>query len=203
MHKRTASIILASTLAVGGGAVALTPASAADSDNPVTSRLANIKSSLSGLVKDGTLTQAQADKVATTLDAKLPKGGAGRGGRGGPGDHFTAAAKALGLTEAELKTKLKDGKTSLADVAKDEGVSTDTLIEALVAEAEDRIDADVKDGRLTKAEATARKKDLTKRITDRVNTQWSKDGRPDRAKGDVGRPSGGPPPADAPADEKS
>ncbi len=83
MHKRTASIILASTLAVGGGAVALTPASAADSDNPVKSRLATIKGSLSGLVKDGTLTQEQADKVAKTLDEKLPKGGPGRGGPGG------------------------------------------------------------------------------------------------------------------------
>ncbi|MEO6604902.1 MAG: hypothetical protein ABIN55_04755 [Aeromicrobium sp.] len=198
MQKRTASIILASTLAVGGGAVALTPASAADSDNPVKSRLANIKSSLSGLVKDGTLTQDQADKVAKTLDAKLPKGGPGRGGPGGPGDHLKAAAKALGLTQAELKTKLKDGKTTLADVAKDEGVSTDTLVKALVAEAEDRIDAAVKDGKMTKAQAADRKKDLTKRITDRINNV-----RPERPAGDAGRPFDGPPPADAPSDSMS
>lgn len=197
MHKRTASIILASTLAVGGGAIALTPASAADSDNPVKSRLANIKSSLSGLVKDGTLTQDQADKVAKTLDEKLPKGGPGRGGPGGPGDHLKAAAKALGLTEAELKTKLKDG-TSLADVAKAEGVSTDKLVKALVAEAEDRIDAAVKDGKQTLAQAADRKKDLTKRITDRINNV-----RPERPKGDAGRPFDGPPPADAPSDSSS
>lgn len=200
MHKRTASIILASTLAVGGGAVALTPASAADSDNPVKSRLANIKSSLSGLVKDGTLTQDQADKVAKTLDAEWPKGGHGRGG---PGHHLEAAAKALGLPKAQLKNKLKDGETSLADVARDEGVSTDTLVKALVAEAEDRIDAAVKDGKLTEAQAADRKKDLTKRITDRINTDWSKGGRPERPEGDAGRPFDGPPPADAPSDSKS
>lgn len=190
MHKRTASIILASTLAVGGGAVALTPASAADSDNPVKSRLASIKSSLSGLVKDGTLTQDQADKVAETLNEKLPKGGPGRGGPGG--EHLVVAAKALGLTEAELRTKLKDGKTSLADVAKDEGISTDTLVKALVAEAEERIAADVKAGRLTEAEAAERKKNLTKHITDRINNV-----RPERPAGDAGRPFDGPPPKDS------
>mgnify|MGYP006327675595 FL=1 len=189
MHTRTASIILASTLAVGGGAVAFTPATAADSDNPVKSRLATIKSSISGLVKDGTLTQEQADKVAKTLDAELPKGGPGRGGPrgpGGPGEHLAAAAKALDLTETELRTKLEAGK-SLADVAKAEGVSTDKLVRALVAEAEDRIDAAVKDGKLTEAQAATRKKDLTKRITDRINNV-----RPERPEGDAGRPAGPP-----------
>lgn len=197
MHKRSASIILASTLAVGGGAIALTPASATESGNPVTSRLAAIKSSLSGLVKDGTLTQEQADKVAKALDDKLPKGSHGRGRLGGPGDHLEAAAKALGLTEAELKAELMDGKT-LAEVAKAESVSTDELVRALVAEAEDRIDAGVKDGGLTEAEAADRKKDLTKRVTDRINGV-----RPERAKGDAGRPFTGPPPADAPSASRS
>jgi polyhydroxyalkanoate synthesis regulator phasin len=182
MQKRTASIILASTLAVGGGAVAFTPASAADSDNPVKSRLAEFKSSLSGLVKDGTLTQDQADKVAKTLDEKLPKGGPGHGGPGGRGEDLAAAAKALGLTEAELRTKLEDGK-SLADIAKAQDVSVDTLIKALVAAAEDRIDAAVKAGKLTEAQATERKKNLTQRITDRVNNV-----RPERPEGDAGRP---------------
>lgn len=191
MHKRTASIILASTLAAGGGAVALTPASAADSDNPVKSRLASIKSSLSGLVDDGTLTQEQADKVAETLNEELPRRGPGPGGPGGRGEHLAAAAKALGLTETELKSQLKDG-TSLADIAKAEDVSVDTLVKALVAESEERIDEAVKDGKLTEAQAAERKKNLTEHITDRVNNV-----RPERTAGDAGRPFDGAAPRDS------
>jgi hypothetical protein len=55
MHKRTSVLILSGILVSGAvGAVAITPASATTSTNPVTSRLANIKSALSGLVSDGT-----------------------------------------------------------------------------------------------------------------------------------------------------
>src|SRR5450759_631227 len=138
MHKRTSAFILSGILATGVvGAVAITPASATTSTNPVASRLANIKSALSGLVSDGTLTRSQADKVAGTLDSKLPK----RGERGerGPGRRFggmgkiqrKAAAKALGLTPDKLQTALKGGK-SLAHVAKSQKVSVDSLVKAMV-----------------------------------------------------------------------
>ncbi len=188
MQKRTASIILASTLAVGGGAVAFTPANAADSDNPVKNRLAGIKSALSGLVTDGTLTQDQADKVATTLDEKLPEG---RGGRGGmPGENLAAAAKALGLTETELRAELKDGK-SLAAIAKAEGVSTDTLVKALVAAAEAKLDAAVKADKITQEQADKRKETLTERITESINNV-----RPERRAGDAGKPADRSAPAD-------
>jgi len=97
-------------LATGAiGAVAMTPASATTSDNVVTSRLAHIKSALSGPGQGRTLTQAQADKVAGTLDSQPPMGGGGgRGGMGGGGMGMTqshdAAAKALGMTSDELYT---------------------------------------------------------------------------------------------------
>ncbi len=188
MHKRTASIILASTLAVGGGAVAFTPANAADSDNPVKSRLAGIKSALTGLVTDGTLTQEQADKVAATLDDKLPEGRPGHGGM--RGEHLAAAAKALGLTETELRAELKDGK-SLAAVAKAEGVDTDVLVKALVADAEAKLDAAVKDDKITQEQADKRKETLTERITDSINNA-----RPERRAGDAAKPSDRSAPAD-------
>jgi len=181
MYKRTAGLILTGVLATGAiGAVAMTPASATTSDNVVTSRLAHIKSALSGLVKDGTLTQAQADKVAGTLDSQPPmagmggRGGNGRsGGMGGGGgmgmtQSHDAAAKALGMTSDELYTAVQGGK-SLADVAKDQKVSVDTLVKAMVADVEGDLAAAVKAGTMTQAQADTLKSSLTERITDQVN----------------------------------
>ncbi len=201
MQKRAVGLILTGILAIGGaGAVAITPASATTSDNVVTSRLATIKGALSGLVKDGTLTQAQADKVAGTLDTQLPR--RGPGGRGGPGGHFgmmgighshDAAAKALGMTTDELRTAMHAGK-SLADIAKDKKVSVPTLVKAMVAAAQAQIATAVKDGTLTQAQADRMTSTLTQRITDRVNGV-----RPDRGRGhelrgaEWGPPTGGTP----------
>lgn len=184
MYKRTAGLILTGVLATGAvGAVAMTPASATTSDNVVTSRLAGIKSALSGLVKDGTLTQSQADKVASTLDTKLPKGGpGGPGGHGGPG-HLgrmgmhqadEAAAKALGMTTDKLHAALEGGK-SLADVAKAQKVSVASLVKTMVKATEAELATAVKDGRMTQAQADKLKASFTQRITDRVNGV-----RPDR-----------------------
>lgn len=173
MRKRTSALILSGAL-LGGTAAALvvTPASAETSTNPVTSRLAHLKSALSGLVKDGTLTQAQADKVAETLDKTLPQhrpGGPGHGPRGRFMHlELTAAAKALGLTEDALRTQLQSGK-SLADVAKAQNVSVDTLVTALVDAAKTHLAAAVKAGRLTQAQADEISATLKERITEHVN----------------------------------
>lgn len=176
MNKRTTGLILTGILVTGAaGAVAITPASATTSDNAVTSRLAGIKSALSGLVTNGTLTQAQADKVAGTLDSQRPMGG--RGGMGGPGGRLGgivmtqthgAAAKALGMTADELYAAVQSGK-SLADVAKDQKVSVDAVVKAMVTAAERQLATAVKDGTMTQAQADTMKSSLTQRITDQVN----------------------------------
>ena len=196
MRNRTSALILSGVIAAGGvGAVVVTPASATTSDNAVTSRLASIKSALSGLVSDGTLTQAQADKVASTLDTKMPrhgKGGMGghAGGMGVPGGHVgwmgmaqtqEAAAKALGLTTDKLHAALRSGK-SLAAIAKDQNVSVDSVVKAMVTAIEDRLAAAVKDGALTQAKADKMKSSLTERITARVNAVGP-DRRPGHGRG--------------------
>jgi hypothetical protein len=100
-------------------------------------------------VKDGTLTQAQADKIIAAIDAgKLGRFGLGLGkGPGGPGfgpgfghhgvggmDVLGAAAAYLGLTEAQLQAQLASGK-SLADVAgATSGKSVSALEDAIVAQ---------------------------------------------------------------------
>jgi hypothetical protein len=87
-------------------------------------------------------------------------GGPGRFGPPGLGGfgfhHFgsllSAAADYLGVTEAELRTQLRDG-SSLADVAKAKGKSTSGLTKALHDAVKEDLDAAVKAGRITQAQA--------------------------------------------------
>lgn len=159
MKKRVASIVLVG--AMGVGAVSLTPAFAA-SANQASERLTDLKSALKGLVSDGTLTQAQADKVATTLDQALPH-------RGHRGHHLLEdAAGILGMTVEQLKTAMGSTK-SIADVAATKGISRATLIERLLAKMDERLAADVKAGRITQAQADARKAEAKERIGEAVD----------------------------------
>lgn len=180
MRKKAGTLVLATSLGLGGLAtgVVLAPAmaTAATSETSATAavgdRVTRIKDALKGLVNDKTLTQAQADKVATTLAESLPRGrhggpGHGPGGRGF-GAGLDAAATAIGITEAELRTQLAAGKT-LAQVAEANDVSKADLIAALVKAAEARLAQAVTDGRITQAQADARKATLTARITEAVD----------------------------------
>jgi len=144
------------------GAVAAT----SSATHAVGDRLTAIKDALAGLVKDGTITQSQADKVATTLDQKLP-----RRGFAGHGPGFAAgldkAASIVGISESELRTQLESGKT-LAEIAKSKNISQATLVDKLVAAAKTRIAAEVKAGRLTQARADEITQNLEARITEMV-----------------------------------
>ncbi len=189
MRKRTASLVLTGALVTGavGAAVAVTPASAATSADPVTSRLAAIRHALTGLVEDGTLTRSQADRVASTLDEALPaRGHDGAGDRfGPPGARATwdAAAKALGVTPEGLRTSLEGGRT-IAAVATEKGVEVSSVVTAMVDAAKSEVAAAVKNGHLTRAQADAMTTSLTARVTDMVNGV-----RPDHEEG-VGRHGG-------------
>jgi hypothetical protein len=154
--------------------------STTDSDSARSDRLAEV---LAPLVADGTLNQAQADSVIAALEAARPDrgdhGGPGAmGGRHGRGDgaKLEAAATVLGLTAEELMTEVRNGST-LAEVAAEQGVETQAVIDALVADATTRINEGVADGRLTQEQADARLAGITEKITDLVNN---------------GRPEGGP-----------
>ena len=133
---------------------------------------------LAPLVSDGTLTQAQLDKVVQTLVDNKPTRGDGPGHHGGHGHRgriTETAATALGMTVDELRTELQSGKT-VAEVAADKGVDVQTVIDALVAEAKQHLDEEVASGEHTQAEADAKLAEITARITDRVNN--GKPGQP-------------------------
>jgi hypothetical protein len=92
------------------------------------------------------------------------------GGPGGMHDDLSVAATYLGLTESELRTKLRNGTTLAAVANATAGKSADGLIEALVATAQKHIAADVSSGRLTQAEADRILSNLKEHVAGRVNS---------------------------------
>ena len=161
------------TTAPAAGATAPTPPTAADR---TARRTAELTTALQALVDSGKITAEQRDAVIQAIIAAQPagaKGGPGgfggaRGGRGALGASVDAVAKALGMDAAALRTALAGG-ASIADVAKEKGVAVDTVVQAIVAAETARIDQAVTDGKLTQAQADARKADLTARATAIVN----------------------------------
>jgi ribosomal protein S20 len=90
---------------------------------------------------------------------------------GRPGGHrpkLDAAAQALNLSVDDLRSKLRDGKT-LAQVAADQNVDKQKVIDAMVADAAAHIDQAVQDGKITADQANERKSNLQDRITRLVN----------------------------------
>ena len=169
MRKKLIMATAAGALTLTGLAVAGPALAEQDPTGDASSSVVErITDALSGLVTDGSITQEQADEVATTLS----EAGVGRGHGGGHGGRLdlSAAATALDLTEDELRTALEPEGTTLAQVAEDQGVSVDTLVEALVQAQEDHIAQAVEDGRLTQDEADERLADLEERVTERVTS---------------------------------
>jgi hypothetical protein len=82
-------------------------------------------------------------------------GGPGMGDRGpGVGGPVVldAAAKALGVTSADLQTQLRSGQT-LEQIAKAKNVDIKTVQAAMLGALKTQLDQDVKDGRITQAQA--------------------------------------------------
>jgi predicted trehalose synthase len=88
------------------------------------------------------------------------------------GASFEAAAEALGLSEEELRDALAEGDTSIADIAEQEGVDVQDVIDAMVAAANERIDEAVdNNGDIDANEAEELKEDLADRIEDFVDNE--------------------------------
>lgn len=198
MRKSIVTAALAGTIAVTGAAFAVpaladttspaatapvpvtttaattTPApSATDgSTTTTTSPQARLTEALAGLVTDGTITQAQADEVASTLADRLPRGGHGGGdhdgfGRAAFGQVSAAAAKALGVSETDLRTELQGGK-SVADVAEEKGVDLATVTTAVTDAVKAQIAQAVSDGTITQARADAIEANLDAKVAEEL-----------------------------------
>lgn len=139
---------------------------AADQANHQAEATAHLTDALAPLVSDGTITQAQSDAVVKTLVEAGPFGE--RGPRGHRGPRLDAAAEAIGIDVDTLKSELSSGK-SVADVATEHGVSVDSVVNAIVADASAHLDQEVADGNMDQSKADEIKSTLTERITAMVN----------------------------------
>jgi hypothetical protein len=109
---------------------------------------------LDAAVEAGRLTEEQADAIRERIEAGGfigPHFGFGFGLHVEGGPALDGAADYLGLTEAELHERLRNGRT-LAEIAKAEGKSVDGLEQALVAAAKEKLDQAVENGRITVAQ---------------------------------------------------
>ena len=149
-------------------------------------------------LKAGTITSAQAAELKQRVEAgDVPLVGLGLGIGHHGGHHgfvdFSTASEYLGLTEAQLRTKIEDGDT-LAEIAKAQGKSAGGLVDALVQGAKADLDEKVAAGRITADQRTSILADLESRVEDVVNGEFSFGFR-----GPGGR-GFGPPPTIAPGD---
>jgi hypothetical protein len=152
---------------------------------------------LAALVANKTITQAQSDAITAALAAaetaaraNAPVGPAGFGMKD-PAALLTLISTTIGIDEATVKTRIAAGET-LAAIA---GAKKDALIAALVADETKRIDAAVTAGKLTAAQATTLKANLTAHVTDEVNStrpMGPKGGDKGDRGGKGGRGHGGP-----------
>lgn len=213
-RKRTVAIGAAVALAAAGGGVAYAAATGTDQRDALLRDAAGrlnvspgeLRSALEGAfgdqldqaVKDGKLTQQQADQIKQHVKQDgLPLGGPGGpdghgpgfgGPMGGPGHGpfdagLSAAADYLGLTRAALARQLQSG-TSLADVARVQGKSVDGLEQALVDEAKTRLDRAVAARKLTSDQRDQILREVQEHVADLVN------GRAPGPPGPLGRHDG-------------
>ncbi len=135
-------------------------------------------------IADGTLTQAAGDKLKERITAADGEGcGLLAGPRGKIAqkalavarDGVTAAAEALDMTVAELRTELRSGK-DLKEVAAAEGVPYATVTTAVLNAVKADLDAAVAAGTIKQARADR----ILDRVERRLEDGWVRPGRADR-----------------------
>lgn len=193
-RKRSMSFGVAAGLLAGGaiGLVATVPSltSAATDDEPAPAlqeggeespetggeapedrpeRGEKLRETLQPLVDDGTINTTQADAVAEHLVENRPER-EGRKGRRGPDGHRgdkAAVAEALGIDAETLRSELQAGN-SIADIAEANGIDVQTVIDAMIADAQSHIDLAVEHG-LDEERAAERLDKITERIEEGVH----------------------------------
>ena len=134
-------------------------------------KLASAEDVLAQLVKDGKLTQTQANQLKQRLESHQACSGNGRGlwGRGVMIQSLkqylpsvaSQVAQGLHLTANQLMTQLQSGK-SLSDIATTQGVSSTQLQTLVTSAIQSAVNKAVSDGNLTQQQAASIKQMLQK-----------------------------------------
>ncbi len=122
-----------------------------------------------------TVASAQVDEGSTdtgTDTESVEEGNEDRGERGerrgrGGCNKLEGVAELLGMEADELRAELDAGAT-LADIAEANGIDPDVLVDQMVADATERVESKVAEGRITEDEAAEKLAEKTERIEDRV-----------------------------------
>ena len=120
---------------------------------------------------------AETDEAEKTAKARRP-------GIAARGAGLEVAAGALGLGKEDLRTALKSGR-SIADVAEEKGVPTQTVIDAMVAQAGSRLETAVDNGRITQERAAT----IAGKLPETIKT-FVEGTRPSGMRGKAGRGAG-------------
>ena len=155
-HSRNGKIGLAAV-----AAVALAAAGAALAANRIHHRSASSSAGGGAIVPSSLADYANGTGTAPRTDGMRRHGG----------DDLAAAAAYLGISESDLATQLRSGKTLAQIASATSGKTTAGLIDALVAHEQTELAQAVKDGHLTQARADTITADLKTRITALVNGQ--------------------------------
>ncbi len=118
------------------------------------------------------LNQADQQRIAQFVDQKGIRGGPGSGRPFGPGfgpagiggDPYAAPASYLGISEDDVKAKVRAGQSLAAVANATAGRNRDGRIQAMVADAKAKIEQARNDGKITADQATQ----LASRLTDRI-----------------------------------
>lgn len=120
--------------------------------------------------------------------------GAPMGGRPGPGGPFgrgpvygllEVAANELGMSEEDLAEALRQGQT-VAELAQDQNVDLNAIVEAAMAEAEARLSDAVENGRLAEDQKAQMLEHLSEELPDRLNEPWEPRGAQGGLFGELG-----------------
>jgi hypothetical protein len=167
MRKTIAAASIAVTglgvLGVGGAAIAGAQDDPSEDENG-----SWVQDALGGLVDDGTINQEQADAVEDALQDARPEHGFRHPGFMFGLGGFSTVAESLGIEEDELRSELADGKT-IAEIAEEQGVDVQDVVDAIVAAHQERLDEAVADGDLTQEQADEILAGAEERATSFVN----------------------------------